>query len=157
MLVLLASWMNRLFWICCAAHPQNERAKMPVSFTQITVGQSYSRNELAKLWGYASMHAIARGVVTPKDDNKIILFVTREKQTSAEQYEDELSGNELRWEGPNDHFSEDRMIAASEAGDEIHLFYRDRHHTDFVYLGQLEVISHKQHTNRPSHFVFRVL
>lgn len=57
---------------------------MPVSFGQITVSQSYSRNELAKLWGYASMHAIARGVVTPKDDNKIILFVTREKQTSAE-------------------------------------------------------------------------
>lgn len=130
---------------------------MPVSFTQITVGHSYSRNELAKLWGYASMHAIARGVVTPKDDNKIILFVTREKQTSAEQYEDELSGNELRWEGPNDHFAEDRMIAASEARDELHLFYRERHHTDFVYRGQLEVISHERHTDRPSRFVFRVL
>jgi hypothetical protein len=157
MLAPLASWTNRLFWICSAAHSQNERTKMPVSFTQITVGHSYSRNELAKLWGYASMHAIARGVVTPKDDNKIILFVTREKQTSAEQYEDELSGNELRWEGPNDHFAEDRMIAASEAGDEIHLFYRERHHTDFVYRGQLEVINHERHTNRPSRFVFGVL
>lgn len=129
---------------------------MPVSFGQITVSQSYSRNELAKLWGYASMHAIARGVVTPKDDNKIILFVTREKQTSAEQYEDKLSGNELRWEGPNDHFAEDRMIAASEARDEIHLFYRERHHTDFVYRGQLEVVGQERHTDRPSRFVFRV-
>ena len=33
------------------------------------------------MWGYASFHAIARGVVTPKDDNKIVLFVTEEKTT----------------------------------------------------------------------------
>lgn len=130
---------------------------MPVSFSQITVGESYSRNELAKLWGYASMHAIARGVVTPRDDNKIILFVTREKQTSAEQYDDKLSGRELRWEGPNDHFAEDRMLDATQTGDEIHLFYRERHHTDFVYHGRLEVVSCKRHTSRPSQFVFRIM
>lgn len=130
---------------------------MPVSFSQITVGELYSRNELAKLWGYASMHAIARGVVTPRDDDKIILFVTREKQTSAEQYDDKLSGRELRWEGPNDHFAEDRMLDATKTGDEIHLFYRERHHTDFVYHGRLEIISSEQHTDRPSRFVFRIM
>ena len=130
---------------------------MPVSFSQITVGESYSRNELAKLWGYASMHAIARGVVTPRDDNKIILFVTREKQTSAEQYDDKLSGRELRWEGPNDHFAEDRMLDATQTGDEIHLFYRERHHTDFVYHGRLEVVSCERHTGRPSRFIFKIM
>lgn len=130
---------------------------MPVSFSQITIGESYSRNELAKLWGYASIHAIARGVVTPRDDNKIILFVTREKQASAEQYDDELSGRELRWEGPNDHFAENRMLNAMQTGDEIHLFYRERHHTDFVYHGRLEVISCERHTDRPSRFVFRIM
>ncbi len=40
---------------------------MPVSFDRIAVGKTYSRNELANLWGYASMHAIARGVVTPRE------------------------------------------------------------------------------------------
>ncbi len=130
---------------------------MPVSFSQITIGESYSRNELAKLWGYASMHAIARGVVTPRDDNKIILFVTREKQTSAEQYDDKLTGGELRWEGPNDHFAEDRMLDTMQTGDEIHLFYRERHHTDFVYHGRLEVISCERHTDRPSRFVFKIM
>src|SRR3712207_3948142 len=93
-----------------------ELLAMPVSFDTIVVGETYSRNELAELWGYASMHAIARGVVTPRDDNKIILFVTREKQASSEQYEDELSGGKLRWEGPNDHFAEDRMLAAAQTG-----------------------------------------
>lgn len=48
------------------------------------------------------------------------------------------------------------MIAASEARDEIHLFYRERHHTDFVYRGQLEVVGQERHTDRPSRFVFRV-
>src|SRR5262245_57099999 len=104
---------------------------MPVSFAQITVGTAYSRHDLAQLWGYTGISALARGVVTPRDDNKIILFVTREKQADHEQYEDELTGNMLHWDGPNDHFAEDRMLAAHNSGDEIHLFYRDRHHSDF--------------------------
>lgn len=129
---------------------------MRVSFDQVVVGGTYSRKELAELWGYASMHAIARGVVTPKDDNKIILFVTHEKQAGSEQYEDELSGRELRWEGPTDHFAEDRMLAAAQVGDEIHLFYRERHHTNFVYHGKLDVVRHERHSNRPSRFVFSI-
>ncbi len=130
---------------------------MPVSFAQVLIGNSYSRHELAELWGYVSIHAIARGVVTPKNDNKIILFVTREKQVGAEQYEDELSGKELRWEGPTDHFAEERLLASTQTGDEIHLFYRDRHHMDFVYYGKLEVIGCDRHADRPSKFIFRVL
>jgi putative restriction endonuclease len=130
---------------------------MPVSFAQIVVGESYSRNTLAELWGYASFHAIARGVVTPKNDNKVILFVTREKQNGAEQYEDELLEGKLHWEGPTDHFAEDRMLGTAMSGDEIHLFYRERHHTDFVYQGRLEVVSCERHTDRPSRFLFRPL
>jgi hypothetical protein len=60
---------------------------MPISFANISKGATYSRQVLAELWGYASFHAIARGVVTPRGDNKIVLFVTEEKQPSAEQYD----------------------------------------------------------------------
>ncbi|GEM_PF-3158137 len=35
-------------------------------FNKIYKGSSYSRPQLAELWGYASFHAIARGVITPK-------------------------------------------------------------------------------------------
>ena len=73
---------------------------MPISFLEIKKGSSYSRQTLAELWGYTSFHAIARGVVTPRKDNKIVLFVTEEKQSSAEQYADRLSGDILEWEGP---------------------------------------------------------
>ena len=130
---------------------------MPISFAKVTKGASYSRQALAELWGYASFHAIARGVVTPREDNKIVLFVTEEKQASAEQYSDRLSGNTLDWDGPTDHFAEDRMLNAASTGDEIHLFHRERHHTDFTYCGRLSVASHVLGTDRPSHFKFQVI
>lgn len=129
---------------------------MPVSFAQIAIGTFHSRRDLATIWDYSSMHAIARGVVTPRNDNKIILFVTREKQAGAEQYQDELSGTELHWEGPTDHFAEERMLASSKAGEEIHLFYRERHHSDFEYFGMLELMGSNRHSDRPSEFVFKL-
>lgn len=111
--------------------------KRHVNFLNIERGKKYSRLKLAKLWGYKSYEAIARGVVTPRGDNKIILFVTENKQPSAEPYKDRLSGSTLTWEGPKNHFGEARIIAADESHDEIHLFYRFRHHDDFLYLGLL--------------------
>jgi hypothetical protein len=127
---------------------------MPISFAKLVVGQTYSRPTLATLWGYKSFNAIARGVITPKDDDKIILFVT--EQASAEQYADRLIGNVLEWKGPNDHFAEDRMLAATTSGEEIHLFHRNMHHTDFTYFGKLTVIESISRLGSPSRFKFEI-
>ncbi|MFZ4789836.1 MAG: hypothetical protein ACOYMW_02860 [Candidatus Competibacteraceae bacterium] len=81
---------------------------MPVIFENIKISQTYSRHQLAELWGYAGVQALQRGVVTPHNDNKIILFVTEDKLPSATQYNDRFSDNKLEWEGPNDHFAEQR-------------------------------------------------
>lgn len=118
---------------------------------------AYSRKSLAMHWGYSSYQALARGVVTPKDDNKIILFVTEVKQPEAEQYNDRLKGNILEWEGPTDHFAETRMINAISSDDEIHLFHRQKHHTDFIYIGQMTVIKSALKKHSPSQFTFKVL
>ena len=128
---------------------------MSVQFEKIVIGDTYSRPVLAQMWGYSGYQALARGVVTPKNDSKIILFVTREKQQSAEQYQDELSGDSLVWEGPTDHFAETRMINAKHSRDEIHLFYRDRHHTDFTYEGEFEISDFQKLTDKPSKFQLR--
>lgn len=130
---------------------------MPISFANVRKGAAYSRHALAELWGYASFHAIARGVVTPRGDSKIVLFVTEEKQVSAEQYADRLVGNSLDWDGPTDHFAEDRILEAASSGDEIHLFHRKRHHTDFTYCGRLSVVSHVLRGDRPSNFKFQII
>ncbi len=127
-----------------------------VTFKPIRSGDTYSRTDLAALWGYKGNQGLSRGVVTPRGANYIILFVTHEKQNSYEQYENRLERDRLDWEGPKDHFAESRMMATNP-GDEIHLFYRDKHHTDFTYRGKLRVENVAQHMDRPSRFIFRLL
>ena len=129
---------------------------MPVVFDEITVGQCYSRHDLVRIWGYGGVEAISRGVVTPKDDNKIILFVTQEKHPDAKQYDDELADSVLLWEGPNDHFAEERMIDR-RTSDEVHLFYRNTATDEFTYMGQLSLWCCERVTNAPSRFAFRLL
>jgi putative restriction endonuclease len=130
---------------------------MPVSFKEIAVGTEWSRKDLASLWGYQAYQALARGVVTPAKENKIILFVTEEKQASATNYKDVLQEDILKWEGPNDHFAEERMIAARDRNEEIHLFHRPRHHMNFEYRGQIRVMQVEQKQSAPSRFIFEIL
>lgn len=129
---------------------------MPVSFSKISVGSFWSRPSLAEIWGYKAYQALARGVVTPANDNKIILFVTEEKQASATSYQDVLKGDLLEWEGPNDHFAEARMVNAENSGEEIHLFHRSRHHENFEYLGEIKVKNYIGRSNYPSKFTFEI-
>jgi putative restriction endonuclease len=121
-------------------------------FDKLVVGHRYSRPELGKLWGYKGYQALARGVVTPANKRYIILFVTEEKQSSSEQYRDRLTGRILNWEGPNDHFAEDRMRASGANDDEIHVFYRVRHHSDFQYMGRAIIIDFELKASARSKF-----
>jgi putative restriction endonuclease len=127
-----------------------------VDLTGIKFGTRHTRKELARVWRYDSYHAIARGVVTPSGDNKIILFVTERKKSDREPYADTLAGRLLHWEGPTDHFAEDRMANAASTGDAIHVFYRYLPDDRFAYLGQAEVIDYKRRADRPSKFILKV-
>ncbi len=129
---------------------------MLVKFDKIFIGEKYSRPKLSKIWGYKGYQAIARGVVTPKDTNFIILFVTAEQQSFQEQYNDELEGDILKWEGPTDHFAEDRLVSSNQSNDEIHIFYRTIHHSDFTYLGEATLLTHKLSTNKPIKITFKI-
>jgi hypothetical protein len=127
---------------------------MDMSF--LTIGAKYARPELAERWGYSSHHAISRGVVTPQGEKLIILFVTRMKQETLTQYRDYLSGDLLFWEGQEKHGTDDRVIDAEKAGDEIHLFYREVHHCPFEYMGRVLLLNAIRKTDAPSQFVFRL-
>lgn len=129
---------------------------MQVTFTPLEFGQSYERPFLAKLWGYQSFHAISKGVVTPSNTNYIIFFVTKDKQETLLQYNDYIDGNMLFWEGEEKHSSDKRVIEAGKNGDEIHLFYRDVHHTPFVYFGKILLTDFQLRKDAPSEFVFRI-
>jgi putative restriction endonuclease len=130
---------------------------MPFEPEQLELGGLYSRPELAILWGYESHVGFSKGVFTPRGTGHIIIFVTRQKQRSLTQYNDFLSGDYLHWEGEAKHGNDLRIARAHENGEEIHLFYRDIHHTPFRYHGQVEIVSFIPREARPSSFVFRLV
>ena len=130
---------------------------MPVSFENLVPSRTYSRTQLAELWGYPGFQALARSIVVPADDNKIILFVTLAKLRHMGDSTDRLIGGTLTWEGPHDHFAEDRLVQAGSTGDQIHVFWRSRQHSAFVYEGQFVLVSYTLHADKPSTFVLKRL
>jgi hypothetical protein len=129
---------------------------MQINFKSLEFGQSYERPFLAKLWGYQSFHAISKGVVTPAGTKYIVFFVTKNKQQTSIQYNDYIDGNMLFWEGEEKHSSDKRVVEANKNQDEIHLFYRDTHHSPFVYFGRISLTDFQLRENAPSEFVFRI-
>ena len=109
-----------------------------MDFERLVLGDPYERPFLAELWGYGDWHALGRGIVTPAGDNKVILFITKEKQEAQTQYQDHFEGDSLYIEGETNHANDDRLINAGDAGDQLHLFYRKRHHSPFAYYGQID-------------------
>nr|WP_283106549.1 HNH endonuclease [Shewanella submarina] len=63
----------------------------------------------------------------------------------------------LHWEGEEKHSSDSRIVNAKAANEEIHLFYRDIHHTPFTYYGQVLLKTHQIHTTSPSQFIFSLI
>jgi putative restriction endonuclease len=129
---------------------------MQISFTSLEFGHSYDRPYLAELWGYQSFHPLSKGVVKPAATKFIIFFVTKEKQEVLTQYNDYIDGNMLFWEGEEKHGSDKRVVDANKNGDEIHLFYREIHHTPFVYFGRISLTDYQLRDKEPSEFVFRI-
>lgn len=128
--------------------------KIRVFFDSLEPGEVYGRPELAALWGYKDWHAIGRGIVTPAGHRLIILFVTKEKQEALTQYEDHFEGDLLHMQGETNHAADQRLANAASAGHEIHLFYRDEHHSDFAYYGEVFLRDHDLREGEPSRFVF---
>lgn len=128
-----------------------------VSFTDIIPGSKWERTELAKMWGYESFHALARGVVTPRGSGLIVLFVKEEKREGDEPYADLLEGDTLHWHGEKGHGNDQRIVAASTRGDEIHVFYREVHRAPFTYLGRASLVSSILLQDEPSRFVLRII
>ncbi len=127
------------------------------SMSKINIGQSYSASELAGIWGYKSFHAIARGIVTPRGFNKIILFVTQTKASDRVQYKDKIDGSILYMAGQLKHQTDDRLINnLKNHKDEFHLFYRERKGEKFTYYGECTLINAKLNEESPSEFEFLI-
>lgn len=125
-----------------------------VHFSYIKLDEEYDRPTLAKMWGYDSFRGFAKGVFSPRDQNLLVFFVTKEKQESLTQYEDHIENDTLYWEGEQKHGTDARIVSKRDV---IHLFYRDRHHSNFVYKGRLSLGHYQLLNDRPSRFVFDLI
>jgi len=125
-----------------------------VSFESLIIGHTYDRPFLAKKWGYQTFNAISRGVFTPRDQRIIVFFITKEKQEALTQYVDHIDNDLLFWEGEIGHGNDDRIISMH---DEVHIFYRDRHHMDFTYKGRAILGNYRLYSDRPSRFNFQLI
>lgn len=128
-----------------------------VHFTNIEIGKKYDRPWLAKEWGYRGYQAFGRGVFCPRNTKLIILFVTRIKQQSLEQYNDFISGEYLFWEGEKGHGNDERIANAAAKGEAIHLFFREIHHSPFEYRGLITLMNIGTVPGKPTKFVFRLI
>ncbi len=128
-----------------------------VNFTNIEIGKKYERPWLATEWGYRSYQAFSKGVFCPRNSKQIILFVTRIKQQSLEQYDDYISGEYLFWEGEKGHRHDERIAKSSSTGDVVHLFYREIHHSPFEYRGLVTLVKFGSLPGKRTQFVFRLI
>lgn len=128
-------------------------------FKDIAIGHQYTSKELAALWGYKSHHALIRGIVTQSGNNDtVVLFVTKEKQAGATPYEDRIEGNVLYMMGQEKHGTDQRLMRnLPNSIDTIHLFFREKHHTPFIYYGTCRLLSAVEKTDAPSEFELLLL
>jgi putative restriction endonuclease len=106
--------------------------------------------------GISKLSRICQGRICPRGTNQIILFVTRIKQQSLEQYDDYISGEYLFWEGEKGHGHDTRIQNAAVSGDVVHLFYREIHHSSFEYRGLVTLVQTASIPGRPTKFVFHL-
>lgn len=124
-------------------------------FAQLLIGKQYDRKQLSALWGYEDFHAIGRGIFTPSNQNRIILFVTEKQQPSLTQYDNRFDGEFLWMDGEEGHRNDGRL-ADSLQSDEVHLFYRSQNRLPFTYYGQVFLVESEIKKDSPSRFLFSV-
>lgn len=128
-----------------------------VSMDLLQIGKEYTSKQLAQIWGYETHHALIKGVVTPQNTNTIILFVTKIKQAGATSYIDNLEGSMLSMMGQEKHGTDKRLLEnLNQTKDDIYLFYRERHHTPFIYYGRCYLIDALIKMDAPSEFKFLI-
>jgi len=84
-------------------------------------------------------------------------FVTKDKQKALTQYNDFIDGDLLFWEGEEKHGTDQRIINATKIADDIHLFYREIHHSPFEYYGLVNLLDYQINKVEASEFIFKIV
>jgi len=116
----------------------------------------YTRVELGRLFSIKDA-TIKNGVFPFKERQEIWLFITEQKTSDRVQYEDELLGDELYWQGQTFGRTDRLIIGHRDAGDNILVFYR-KSKTEiagagFRFEGVFDYVSHSG--GSPTSFILK--
>lgn len=119
-------------------------------------GRVYTRVELQRLFSIRDA-TIKNGVFVVKGRGEIWLFVTEAKQADRVQFDDKLSGDELRWQGQLSGRTDCRIINHRAEGNRLLVFYRrwksEHSGAGFRLEGEFEYISSKG--EKPTNFLLK--
>ena len=133
-----------------------------IDVSMLVVGESYTRTQLAKLWGYNGTRGMEKGIL-PAADHVVVLFTTEKKSSyHVTKYVDHLSGNRLEIQGQASHLT-DRVVM--DEASVFYSFYRSEATSagnkiqPFLYLGRAELIREECRllSDEPSRFVFHLM
>jgi hypothetical protein len=123
---------------------------------QLEVSRVYTRVELQCLFSIKDA-TIKNGVFHVKDRHEIWLFVTERKTADRTQYQDELVGDDLRWQGQTFGRTDALVISHRQEGNDILVFYRKAKNefpgSGFRLEGSFDYMSHSG--NAPTSFVLK--
>lgn len=119
-------------------------------------GRIYTRVELQRLFSIRDA-TIKNGVFVVKARCEIWLFVTQTKQADRVQFDDMLSGDELRWQGQLSGRTDNRIINHRAENNRILVFYRrsksEHPGAGFRLEGEFEYVSSQG--GKPTNFVLK--
>lgn len=124
--------------------------------SRLKLGAVYTREDLARMFEIEDA-TLNTGVFIPRGYASIWLFVTRSKTSDRTQYEDNLVGDTLFWQGQTEGRTDHLVIDHSRGGLELLLFYRNRKdeydHGGFLYEGPFKYESHRG--SHPTSFIVK--
>ena len=126
------------------------------SSSQLTVGATYTREELAKKFDIRDA-TLFTGIFQPRGHESVWLFITQDKTADRTQYRDELKGDDLYVEGQM-RGRKDKLLAEHVERDlEVLLFFRlskvEFDGAGFRYEGRFRFV--EQSGKAPTRFYFR--
>ena len=123
---------------------------------KLEAGRVYTRVELQRLFSIKDA-TIKNGVFHVRDRHEIWLFITEHKPADRVPYQDELVGDELRWQGQTSGRTDALIINHRQDGNDILVFYRKAKYefpgAGFRLEGNFDYVSHSGRA--PTSFILK--
>ncbi|WP_342822189.1 HNH endonuclease [Candidatus Lucifugimonas marina] len=129
----------------------------------LTVGQKYSKNDLANLLKQPNLSQVREGVASSTNSNSYFLFVDLEKtgKETRFHFDDFFEEDFFHWDSQTTQHIDTPKIQDVVNGNTIPLLFvrvrqKEKSKTlPFIYCGRLRYVSHEENTSKPVHIIYQ--